>query len=263
MVPPQHGAWAFLALPIAVAIPVSPWSPIVLLLAVTWIAAYPASYFLLATVRDRASRHPDPRRFARPLALWWSIAVAGGLILLSLRPWLVWVAFGYAASFVVNLAYARRRDDRALLNDLVFILQCTVMVPVTWAVMAGAQTITPPPLADVPAHVWVLTTAVALVLVGSTLHVKSLIRERAHPAFARASRAFAVLSVAGSLALALWWGLPAGISLVLPYAWFAARSFAMRGPAPRPGRIGLIELVGFLLLVAASAAAQAWSQTGE
>ncbi len=261
--PPQHGAWAFLALPIAVTIPVSPWSPIVLLLAVTWIAVYPASYFLLATVRDGASRHPDPRRFARPLLLWWAIAVSGGLILLSLRPWLVWVGLVYMASFAVNVAYARRRDDRALLNDFVFILQCTAMVPVAWAVMAGAQTITPPPLVDVPAHVWVLTTAVALVLVGSTLHVKSLIRERAHPAFARIARMFALLSVVGSLALALWWGLPAGTLLVLPYIWFAARSLTMRGPAPRPGRIGLIELVGFLLLVAAAAAAQTWGQTGE
>ena len=263
LVPPQHGAWAFLGLPVAVAVTVSPWSALLLLLAVTWVAAYPASYFLLALVRDRSSRHPDPARFRRPLTVWWAIALASGFTLLVFRPWLVSVGLIYAASFLVNLAFARRRDERALLNDLVFIVQCTAMVVVTWAVAAGQRSILPPPLADVPTHVWVLTVAVGLVLIGSTLHVKSLIRERAHPAFARNSRVFAALSLAGSLALAHWWGLPAGAPLAVPYGWLAARSFAMRSPAPRPGIIGMIELAGFVLLVAAAAVAQAWSQTGE
>jgi hypothetical protein len=257
MVPPQHGAWAFLGLPIATAVTVSPWSPLLVLLTVTWVAAYPASYFLLAITRDRSSRHPDPARYVRPLVTWWAVTLAAGLVLLALRPWLVWVALLYAASFAVNVVFARRRDDRALTNDLVFIAQCTAMVPVTWAVAAGTRALTPPPLADAPAHLWVVAVAVALVLVGSTLHVKSLIRERSNPAFHRLSRTFALLSLAASLGLAAWWGLAAGLLLVVPFVWLAGRAIAMRGPSPRPGRIGMIELVGFLLLVAAAAGAQA------
>ena len=90
--PPQHGAWAFLALPVAVAVTVSPWTPLLLLVAVAWVCAYPASYFVLALVRDRASRHPDARRFVRPLAIWWVPTLAAGVALLVARPWLVWVA---------------------------------------------------------------------------------------------------------------------------------------------------------------------------
>jgi hypothetical protein len=257
LVPGQHGAWAFLALPVVTAATVSPWSPLLLLLGACWITAYPASFFVLALARDAASRHPDPRRFARPLAIWWAVTLAAGVPLLILRPWLLWVALAYAASFVVNLAFARRRDERALANDLVFIAQCTAMVPVTWAVAVGGSTFSPPALEAAPSHLWTLTVAVALLLVGSTLHVKSLIRERADPRFARASRTLAFASVAISVALAWWWGLPTGLLLVLPFAFFAIRSAVMSVPAPRPARVGMVELVGFVLLVVAAALATA------
>ncbi len=253
-IPPQHGAWAFLGLPVAVALTVSPWSPVILLLAATWVAAYPASYLTLAVARDRASRNPRPARFARPLATWWLIVLAAGLPLLALRPWLAWVAALYTAAFVVNLAYARRRDERSLVNDAVFIVECTVMVPVTWMVAVGGQTAAPPPLSDIPAQVWVLTAAVALLLVGSTLHVKSLIRERADARYSRVSRGTAVVSVGASVGLAVWWGLPSGLLLVAPFGWFAIRSFTASA-SMRPARIGMVELVGFLLLVAAAALA--------
>lgn len=257
VVPPQHGAWAFLALPVAVAMTVSTWTPLLVLLAAAWICAYPASYFVLAVVRDRASRHPNPGRFARPLAIWWIATVAAGLPLLILRPWLLWVALGYVALFAVNISFARRRDERALINDGVFVIECAAMVPVTWAVAAGDPTIAPPPLPDVPLHVWVLTAAVGLLLTGSTLHVKSLIRERADPRYARASRALALVSLPVSVGLALWWGLAAGLLLVVPFAWFTLRSALLADPTSKPGRIGVVELVGFVLLVLASALATA------
>lgn len=252
-IPPQHGAWAFLGLPVATALVITPWTPILLLLIVTWVAAYPASYFLLAMMRDRSSRHPAPDRFVRPLMMWIVPVLLAGVPLLVLRPWLVWVALAYLASFAVNLAFAARRDERALANDIVFVAQCTAMVPVTWVV--GTDPTTWPP--STPSHLWVLTGAVALLLLGSTLHVKSLIRERANPGFARASRAVAMTSVGVALALAVWWGLPSGLALVVPFAYLAARSLALRTP-PTPGRIGLIELVGFVLLVGSAALAQAW-----
>ena len=143
VVPPQHGAWAFLALPVAVAVTVSPWTPLLLLVAVTWVCAYPASYFVLAVVRDRAGRHPDARPFVRPLAIWWIPTLAAGVPLVIVRPWLLWVALGYAALFTVNIAFARRRDDRAVVNDAVFVVECAAMVPVTWAVAAGSATARP------------------------------------------------------------------------------------------------------------------------
>ena len=259
MTPPQHGAWAFLGLPVATGAVVAPWSPALLPMLVAWVAAYPASYFVLAVVRDRAGRHPDTARFTRPLVVWWSIALVAGIMALAARPWLLWIGLLYAASFLINIAFARRRDERALVNDLVFIAQCTVMVPVTWMVASGAQSWVPPSLAEAPTRLWVLTVAVALMLIGSTLHVKSLIRERADPRYARAAVIVALLSLATSVALAVWWGLPAGWALVVPFAFFAFRAVRLHDPSMRPALIGMVELVGFLLLVGCAVLAQALS----
>jgi hypothetical protein len=240
LVPPQHGAWAFLGLPLVVGVAVAPWTPVLLLL------AYPWSYFILAIAKERTTRHPRPERFRRPLVAWSLVAIPGLVALLLARPWLVWVGLAYALAFGVNIAFAMRRDDRDLVNDIVFILECTAIVPVAWAIGAIGRSLTPdaPPL---PATVVILALAVALLLTGSTLHVKSLIRERAHPGFARLSQGFAIVSVVASVGLAAWWGLPAGLWLVPAFAFAAGRSMALRGRSPRPARIRMIELAAVVL----------------
>lgn len=250
LVPPQHGAWAFLGLPLVVGWTVATWTPLLPVLALAWVTAYPASYFALAIVADRSRRRPQPERFVRPLVVWSAPVVVGGIVLLWMRPWLVWVALAYLAAFAVNVAYARRRDDRALTNDVVFVVECAAMVAVTWAVSVGDNGWTPP--SPVPTDVWILTLAVALLLAGSTMHVKSLIRERSDPRYARASRVVAIVSVALAAGLAVWWGLPSGWWLVLPFAYAAARSFVVRDPGTRPGMIGMVELVGFVLMAVAA-----------
>jgi hypothetical protein len=252
VVPPQHGAWAFLALPLVVGVTVATWTPVLLVLAVAWISAYPWSYFALAAVRERTARHPHPERFRRALALWSAVALPSLLTLVLLRPWLLWVGVAYAIAFAVNVAYAMRRDDRALANDAVFIIECAILVPVTWAIGATGRTLTLPDAMAVPTSVWILSCSVALLLTGSTLHVRSLIRERSNPSFARLSQGFAIVSLVISLALATWWGLPSGLWLVPPFAFAAGRSVAMRGANPRPARIGMIELVAFVLLAGAA-----------
>jgi uncharacterized protein YqgC (DUF456 family) len=169
-----------------------------------------------------------------------------------LRPWLVVVGLLYIAMFAINLRFAARRNDRALANDIVFIAQCTAMVPVTWAICATQQ---PPAPGDVPARVWVVSLAVAMLLLESTLHVKSLIRERSNARYARLSRTAALVGIAVGLLLAGWWGLPSGLLLLLPFVFLAVRSVIWADPTLRPARLGMIELVGFLLLPCAVALA--------
>jgi hypothetical protein len=244
-VPPQHGAWAFLALPVLLGALVSPWTPLLLLLAVAWVAVYPLSYAAFGLVR--AAR---PERFRRPLLVWSLVAAAPAAVLLWARPWLVWVGAVYAVFFLVNLGYAHRNDERALTNDLVFVFECAAMVPVTWAVAVGGPSLAPPPVVDVPVRAWVLAAVVVLALTGSTLHVKSLIRERRDRRFALASRVFAVASVGGAAGLAIAWGLPAGWWLVAPFALLAVRAFVVGRRPLKPMAIGLIELAGIVLVYA-------------
>jgi hypothetical protein len=170
------------------------------------------------------------------------------VVLVVARPWLVWVGLGYLVLFAVNLRYARRNDERALGNDLVFVAECAAMVAVARAVGAGERSWSPPLLDTVPHRVWVLVIVCALVLVGSTLHVKSLIRERRDPRFALFSKVTAVASVPAAAALAGWWGGPAGAWLVVPFVALAVRAFLVGRRPLRPGRIGVIELGCFALV---------------
>jgi hypothetical protein len=244
-VPPQHGAWAFLALPLALGAVVTTWTPALLALAVAWIAAYPWSYAAFGLVR--AAR---PQRFRAPFLVWGAVVLPAAAALLVVRPWLVWVGLGYAVLFAVNLHYARRNDERAMVNDGVLVVECSAMVAVTWAVGAGTTSWSPP--SPVPDDVWVLVMVCALVLVGSTLHVKSLIRERRDPRFARASKVLAVASLPVAAALGAWWGLPAGAWFLVPFTVLAVRAFVVPRRSMRPGAVGMVELACFVL-VAASA----------
>lgn len=246
-VPPQHGAWAFLGLPLVLGAVVTPWTPLLVLLAVAWVAAYPWSYAAFGLVRARR-----PQRFRAPFLVWSAVVLPASAVLLAWRPWLVWVGIGYLALFAVNLHYARRNDERALTNDAVFVAECAAMVAVTWAVGAGARSWAPPGLDAVPAHVWVLVIVCALVLLGSTLHVKSLIRERRDPRFARAARVLAVACVPATVVLAAWWGWPSGSWLVVPFLVLAFRAFVVPGRSLRPGVVGMIELGCFVLVAAAA-----------
>ena len=115
--PPQHGAWAFLGLPLVCGAAVSPWSPLLLALAVTWVVAYPVSYFVLALVKDAASRHPHPERLRTPLLVWTIAAVPTTVLLIVARPWLLWIALVYHATFGVNIAFARRRAGKTEQRD--------------------------------------------------------------------------------------------------------------------------------------------------
>ena len=53
----------------------------------------------------------------------------------------------------------------------------------------------------------------------------------------------------------MWWGLSSGWWLVVPFALLAVRAFVVGRQPLRPGRIGMIELVGFVAVVLAAWAA--------
>ncbi len=242
ILPPQHGAWAFLALPVLLACTVASPTWWTAVLAVAWFAAYPASYAGARLLHDRR-----PERFRRAFAVWAACAALPAAVLVLRFPWLIWVGAVLLALVAVNAHYARRNDERALVNDLVVVTECALLVPVTWAVSTSASTAPTP--AAVPTQVGVLAAVCWLVLVGSTLHVKSLIRERRDPRYAVASRVVAVASVALVLALATMWGLPDGWWLVPAFVALAFRAFMIGARPTRPAVIGLVELVMLVLVL--------------
>lgn len=247
--PPQHGAWAFLALPVVLGAAATGWSWLLVPLTVAWVAAYPLSWAVTGLLTARR-----PQRFRRPALVWLGLALPPAVLLVALRPWLVWVGLAYAGLFAVNLRYARARDERALANDLVLILECTLMVPLVVALVRGGRGWLPDldPVAD--ARVAVLAALCALTLAASTLHVKSLIRERRNERFLRASRTYAVACIPLVAATAYVLDDPGDVLLAVPFALLAVRTFVMPGRSWRPARIGMVELAAFVLVAATAVA---------
>lgn len=241
VVPDQHGAWGFLVLPVVLgAAAAGAWSWAVLPITLTWIALYPLSW----AVSGRLTAPHRAHRFDRAVRLWAAVATPLLVASVVVRPWLVWVGVAYLVPFAVNLAFARARRERDLANDLVLVAECTAAVGVVAGVAAGDHGWSPPGSAMSTSAVVVAMLVCALTLVGSTLHVKSLIRGRHDPRYAHASRLFALASVPAVLLAAR--AADSSAWLAAPFVLLALRALFLRRPTWRPSRLGLVELAGFV-----------------
>lgn len=172
--------------PLAVGLAGTPWHPSKLLLAVAVLFAYLASYPLLQSLR-----YPSQRAYWLRGAVGYG-AVAGGfgLPLVWMYPALLVVGLIALAGFVVNAWFARRRDERHLLNDLVAMGGLDLAVVAGYVVGRGR----------LDAEAWSLWALCLLYFFGTALHVKSLIRERRNRLLKLVAIAYA-LAVPGVLAL--------------------------------------------------------------
>jgi hypothetical protein len=237
-VPPQHGAWAYLAVPLILGLQLSGASRLGLLFAATWILSYPAAYYLsrAAAIRLRRGRWTRAaRREATNAAPWTALAAVGGVLLAVTRPWLLAVAVILAAAWALGLLAALHGRERGFGNDLLLIGEALLSLPLVWMITTDS-----PSLAAVPAEVWFATLVSAVYFVGSVVHVKSLIRESDDPRWRRADITYHALAL-GMAALS-WW-------LFIPFAAALLRSLALR-PRENPAVIGAVEVgVSVLLLV--------------
>ena len=241
--PPQHGAWALLGLPVVLGWAIAGFTPALVLLGVGFVVAYPASYFAIAYLR-----YPRRERYARALGIWGSAGIAIAVVLLIARPWLVWVGLAYLIAFAVNLAFAKAGNERSLTNDAVFIVECVAITPIMWGVGASAGGWVAPGIAGTPSALWVVTAFASFALVGSTMHVRSLIRQRNDLWLRRASQLFAGVSLAVAIAISPWISTATAVAAGLAFGFLLARSFLVGRRPMKPGVIGMFELVGFVLV---------------
>ena len=204
-----------------------------------WLAGYLFSYYLLQAVK---TRRPGRVR-AQLLAYATPTILLGGLVL-TLQPQLLWYAPAYALLLGINVAYAVRRNERALVNDLASVAQSCLMVLV-FATVAG----------QTPGHVLPAFLAVTAYFTGTVLYVKTMIRERGRTGYYRASVAYhlVILAVAAGLrapVAILFAGL-----LVRAYAFPQGRLLPLHrrgGKRPMtPKQVGVIEIVACVLLLVA------------
>lgn len=164
VIPHEHGAWMMWLAPLAVGLSLTPWHPSKLLLVGAVLFAYLASYPLLQSLR-----HPEQKGYwLRWAAGYGAVAALFGIPLVLMRPFLLWLAPLAAASFAVNAWFARKRNERNLLNDLMAMAGLNLTVVAAYIVGHGRWN----------AQAWLLWGVCLLYFFGTALHVKSLIRER-------------------------------------------------------------------------------------
>ena len=242
VLPPQHGAWAFLTVPALCGFAVAGASAAGWLLLAAWLCAYPVGYYLgraLTARRRRGRWTPMARREITRVVPWVALTAVLGLPLVVTRPWLIAVALLLAVLWALGLRIAARRGERSLANDLMLVAQAILALPLAVAVVAGPDQLA----GGLRGSAVQATLVVGAYLAGSVLHVKSLIREAARTGYRWADVGWHILLVVGSAPASPWWLVGTVPALV--------RSVAMR-PGMRPGVIGAGELLVAVLVVAAA-----------
>ncbi len=241
-IPPQHGAWAFLIVPVLCGFAVAGASAAGWLFLAAWVCAYPVGYYLgrALTARTRRGSWTRLARREGARAIPWAVLTAAlGLPLVLTRPWLLGAAALLAVLWGLGLVVAARRGERSLANDLMLVAQAAVALPLAVAVVAGPAVL----VDDLAGRTVEATLIVAAYLAGSVLHVKSLLREAGNATFHRVNVGWHVVLASGAAVASPWWLVGLLPALV--------RAVLLR-PGMRPGAIGGIEAVVAALVVVAA-----------
>lgn len=214
-----------LAVPYVAGLIAAGWRWLDLALLGAWLAGYPLSYYAFQAFKSRR-----PRRYRDQIAVYGAVTVPLALLIVALRPGVLWFAPAYAALFAVNAWYAWRRRERALLNDAASVILCSLVVfPV--AAIAGV------PARDV---VEPFALCVAYFL-GTVFYVKTMIRERGNAAFRRWSIGYHAVALAVAAWISPWAG--------LLFAALLVRAVVLPGRKLAPKQVGLIEIASSAALL--------------
>ena len=245
--PPQHGAWAFLIVPLLLGFFLGANNWLSLLFSLTWVAAYPLSYFggraFLARMR-RGSWTTRARSELRSAIPWAVLTLFGTTTLIAMRPWILLPGALIAVLWSISIYLTWLGRERGIINDLLLVVLAS-MAPILMYAIANNQR----SLSLVPHSIWIAALVSLLFFMGSVLHVKALIREATNLKWHFVSIGFHVaVVIALGLTTPSWW-------LTIPFTFALVRTVFMK-PGMRPGRIGAIESVVALLVVICTVIAQ-------
>jgi len=162
-IPNQHGAWSMLTLPFVYGLMVTETMWLHILLFVCWLLVYLFSFPLLQWVKTRRAE-----RYRKPVLVYASLLVPCAVAMIIAEPGLLWFALPFVPLFGVNVYYARKRQERALINDIAAIVSfCLIVFPVVYVGGGGSWRLA-----------WLLFALALLYFIGTALYVKTIIREK-------------------------------------------------------------------------------------
>ena len=236
--PPQHGAWAFTIIPLFAAFIVDGVTAVTALFAVAWVAAYPSSYYSTQSFAARIRKRSWTTRAKRELrngVPWMAITAMPAIALVILRPAIVVPGLVLVLMWLISVVMTSRGKERAFTNDFLLVVMAASAIPLMYWLNNPGE--------PLPMIIWQISFVTLVYFTGSVIHVKALIREAKNRRWHYGSIAFHVAGL-GTAALSPW-----NLLVFIPTL---VRTMVMR-PGLAPIRIGLVEILMSLLLVAALA----------
>src|SRR5690606_35195697 len=173
VIPHEHGGWAMVIVPYLAGLSAGTPNVIHIPLFLGWLLFYMAAYPLLQCFK----RNADRARLIRWSAGYAAAALVCMIVPLSAFPELLLFGLPLAVLLPVNIWYASRKAERALVNDLCALLIFSIGGAAAYLTGGGG---------------WDRTMAVVVLIsclffIGSVFFVKSVFRERTNADWLRAS----------------------------------------------------------------------------
>ncbi|WP_343223056.1 YwiC-like family protein [Mesobacillus maritimus] len=162
-IPKQHGAWAMLIIPfwLGAAATEIVWQHIPFFLG--WLLLYLATYPMLLLFKKK--NIPFYRKWT---IIYLVPALAFLMVPLFTMPTIVYFGLAMLPFFAVNTYYSRKKNERALMNDLSAIINFSIAGLASSYLASGNLTL----------EALLVFFSSILFFVGSTLYVKTMVREK-------------------------------------------------------------------------------------
>lgn len=113
VIPKQHGAWAMLIIPFLLSVILGKPTIYHIPLFIAWFFIYLATYPFLTYIKQRRKRE-----YLHAAIVYFLIAFVFGMISLLYEWRILLFVIVMIPFFIVNMYYARQKNERALLNDV-------------------------------------------------------------------------------------------------------------------------------------------------
>ncbi|RAK17016.1 YwiC-like protein [Anoxybacillus vitaminiphilus] len=229
LIPKQHGAWAMLVIPFALGAYAGGVSWLHIPLFFGWLFLYLATYPMLMAVKNKRKEY-----FFKWAVTYFLLAIVLLIIPLIYDFTLIYFGFAMLPFFFINLYYAKKKNDRALLNDMAAIAAFGVGGLASFYIGQGRLNMT----------AWEIYMFCFLFFIGSTFYVKTMIREKKNAIYKWTSWGYHLLLIIGLVIV----GYPL---LAIAYAPSVIRALYLYGKSLSVMKVGVLEIVNsaYFLLV--------------
>ncbi|CAM3131953.1 YwiC-like family protein [Sporolactobacillus spathodeae] len=223
-IPKQHGVWAMLFVPYWLEASTTQFTWLQVITFFAWVSLYLSTYTGLSILKIH--NHTRRRQYQQSFLIYSAVAFV--LIVCSLfSNWMIlWLGCCMLPFFCINLYSVRRKNDRALINDIAAV--CIFSIGGLAACLSANSPIDRQALA--------IAVRNTLFFVGTALYVKTMIRERQ-------SRFYHYLSWFYHFLMVLLPVLSGHFLIALAFFPSFIRSLIMYGKSVKILTIGFIEII--------------------